>query len=76
MIEFDVFCNRMKRIGVDLEFGGNYPWIYIDKINGNKVKEKFQSEHGFVVAYYPRKIGEKFKLKHKEELIELIRKYK
>jgi len=49
----EVFIKRMKKLNIDVELAGNYPWIYIDKINGKKVKEKFQGNHGFTIAFLP-----------------------
>lgn len=42
---------RLLKIGIDLELTGNYPWIYLSKIKGKVVKEKNNSEHGFVIGY-------------------------
>lgn len=46
--------DRLKKIGVDLELAGNYPWVYITKINGKYVKENFQSDHRFVLCFSPK----------------------
>ena len=51
----EVFIKRMDKLGIKIELVGNYPWIYIDKINGEKVKEKFQGNHGFTIAFLPIK---------------------
>lgn len=51
-----------------MTFFGNYPWIYIDSICGIKVREKFYSEHGFVIF-----IGET--IPDIGEVFSLIRKY-
>ena len=39
MNEIEVFIIRLKKININLELIGNTPWIYLDKVNGNKVKE-------------------------------------
>lgn len=66
-----VFLGRMYKIGINIELMGNYPWIYIYSINGNRVKDKFLAEHGFTIMFQNTReftdIGEIFKL---------IRKYK
>lgn len=41
------FINRLKKIGIQVELVGNYPWVYLDKVNGKKVEGKFQADHGF-----------------------------
>lgn len=49
----DIFYNRLKKIGINIELWANYPWIYIHSINGIKVTEKFEAEHGFTIAFFP-----------------------
>jgi hypothetical protein len=68
---------RCKKIGIELELLGNYPWIYLDKVNGNKVKEKFESDWGFTIAYYPVKYGENaVRLLDIGKVFDIIKKYK
>ena len=67
---------RLSKIGIEVEFVGNIPWIYLNKINGKVVKEKFMSKHGFTVAFYPVKNNEENKLTDITEIFKLIRKYK
>lgn len=43
----DRFISRLAKIGIDIDLGGNYPWIYLDKINGTKVEGIFMANHGF-----------------------------
>jgi hypothetical protein len=66
---------RLRKIGIDVELFGNAPWIYLDKVNGNKVKEKFNADHGFTIAFYPLK-GQKMELTDATEIFKIIRKYK
>lgn len=67
---------RLKKIGIQIEMFGNYPWIYLDKVNGNKVKEKFCADHGFTIAFLPVRAGEKMMLTDIREVFKIIRKYK
>lgn len=71
----EVFIKRMKKLSIDIELTGNYPWIYIDKINGKKVKEKFQGNHGFTIAFLPIRKEQKMKFTDICEIFRLIRKY-
>jgi hypothetical protein len=48
----NVFVNRLKKIGIKVGLAVNYPWIYIDKINGKTITDKFQGNHGFTIAFY------------------------
>lgn len=70
------FVKRLKRIGIDLQLIGNTPWIYIDKINGKKVTEKFEGNHGFTVAFQPVRVGKEMSFTDLTTIFNLIRKYK
>ena len=48
-----VFRNRLLKIGIDCQFIGNYPWIYLDSVNGIKVKGNFEGNHGFTAFFLP-----------------------
>lgn len=71
----EVFIKRMDNIGIKIELSGNYPWIYIDKINGRKVVEKFEGNHGFTIAFLPIRKGQKMKFTDIGEIFRLVRKY-
>lgn len=45
------FVRRLKGIGIDVELAGNYPWVYLYKVNGNKVEGKYWSEHYFTAFF-------------------------
>ena len=68
--------NRLKKININVEFFGNYPWIYLDKVNGNKVKETYLSDHGFTVTFLPTKEQHQFDFVSTKEMFKIIRKYK
>jgi tRNA splicing ligase len=68
--------DRLKKIGVNLELAGNYPWVYILKINGKWVKESYQSEHGFVLCFSPKETDGDFSFAYGfSDAFKLIRKY-
>lgn len=71
-----IFIERMKKIGIDIELLGNIPWIYIYKINGKRVTERFEGNHGFTIAFYPVKLGDELEFTDITEIFKLIRKYK
>lgn len=75
MDKLTVFIDRLDRIGVKLSLTGNFPWVYIDKINGARVTEKFQANHGFCVAYLPIRKDQNIKFTDIGETFKLIRKY-
>jgi hypothetical protein len=66
----------MKKLNINIELVGNVPWIYIDKINGKRVKEKFHGNHGFTIAFYPIRPGQEMNFTDITEIFKLIRKYR
>jgi len=75
-VPITTFINRMKKVGIEVELMGNFPWIYIDKINGKKVKETFLANHGFTLTFYPAKENKILIITDIKEVFNLIRKYK
>jgi len=76
MSKIKSFVDRLAKIGIDVELVGNYPWIYLNKINGKGVTEKFRAEHGFTIAFEPVKIGKQLKFTDLTEIFKLIRRYR
>jgi hypothetical protein len=70
-----VFVERMKKLNIDIELAGNYPWVYINKINGKRVTEIFEANHGFTVAFLPIRDGQELRFTDISEIFKLIRKY-
>lgn len=75
MDKLRIFKDRLKKLNIDIEFVGNYPWIYIDKINGRKVVEKFQSNHGFCVGFLSVKSDGGFNFTDLTKIFLLIKMY-
>lgn len=71
-----VFKNRLEKIGINVTFISNVPWIYIDTIYDKKVTERFRGNHGFTVGFLPASIGGQFQFTDIGEIFKLIRKYK
>ncbi len=69
---------RLKKIGINVELVGNYPWIYLEKVNGNRVKREdfFLGNHGFTIAFLPIHKDQKMELTDIKKVFEIIRKYK
>lgn len=53
MNPIEIFIKRLQRIGIHAEFIGNYPWVYLDKVNGKKVKGTYEANHGFTAFWMP-----------------------
>ena len=75
MEKLTTFINRLKNIGIDVKLAGNYPWIYIHEINGVRVIEKFEGEHGFTVAFLPVRADKELVFTDITEIFKLIRSY-
>ena len=75
MNKLETFINRMKLLGIDIKLTGNYPWIYIHSINGKRVTERFEAEHGFTIAFLPIRKDQELKFTDISEIFKLIRKY-
>lgn len=69
---------RMQRIGIKIELMGNYPWIYLERVNGNRIRqEDFTANHGFNIAWYGIRNEDGIRLAEEPKtIIALIRKYK
>jgi len=78
MNEVEIFVNRMKRIGIKLDLVSNIPWIYLYRVNGNRIQpEDYNANHGYTIAWYPVKVGQKVHLDDDlKRTFEVIRKYK
>ena len=62
MTTIDSFVNRLKKIGISVELKGNYPWVYLDKVNGKRVTDRFLGNHGFTIFFRAIKPGQKDKI--------------
>ena len=66
---------RLNKIGINIELIGNYPWIYLQKVNNKVVREKKYSDYGYTIAFMPVRLGNKIKLIDINETFKIIRKY-
>lgn len=69
--EINKFVRRLKKIGIDVKFIGNYPWIYLETVNGKKVEGKFHSNYGFTVFWSGIKYGD---VAHISDITEVFKK--
>lgn len=70
----DKFMKRMEKIGIELELSGNYPWVYLKKIQGQVVTEKYMANHGFTI--FMLQMDNSFKMMDRKKVFSLIRSYK
>ena len=54
------FIRRMDKIGIDIGLVANYPWIYLNTVNGKKVKGTFNAKHGFTAFMLDLSGGEPY----------------
>lgn len=78
MNQLDVLTKRLNKINIDIKLAGNYPWIYLETVNGNRIKEEdyYLANHGFTIAFLPMSEREKIKITDIKKTFEVIRKYK
>jgi hypothetical protein len=76
MTNLEVFINRLKKLNITIELSSNYPWIYLDKVNGNSVKEKYYSDYKFTIAFSPIRQNQKLRFTDLSEIFKVIRKYR
>ncbi len=75
MDKIDSLISRLSKIGIKIELACNVPWIYIRKINGSIVTEKYYSDYGFTIAFLPIRTGQDIVFTDISEVFSLIRKY-
>lgn len=73
--KISIFVERLKKLNIEVKLAGNFPWIYLDEINGKKVTEKFEANHGFTLCFYPIREGQEIQFTDIAEIFKLIRKY-
>lgn len=68
---FERLYKRLSKIGIDIKLSGNYPWVYLDEVNGNKVEERQAANHGFCIAFSTKPSN----LVKRRNTFKIIRKY-
>ena len=52
MMDHVKLYNRLKKININIELFGNYPWVYIVSVNKNIIKkEDYNANHGFDITF-------------------------
>ncbi len=76
MEKLDILVKRLSKINIDIELALNFPWVYLTKVNGNKVKEKFKSDYYFTICFLNIKVNQEMRFTDISKIFEIIRKYK
>jgi hypothetical protein len=69
--QVDRFITRLQRLGIQVTFAANYPWIYFDTINGKKVTGRFHANHGWT-AFFMQLDGS-YKFSDRKEVFKKVR---
>ena len=67
------FKTRLEKIGIDVTFAANLPWIYFDTINGKKVTGTFHANHGWT-AFFLR-FDDSSRFSDRQEVFKKVREY-
>ena len=73
--KLSTFKTRLQKIGIDVTFAANYPWIYFDTINGKKVTGTFHANHGWTAFFYPVDLHGKVKFSDRREVFKKVREF-
>jgi len=68
-----VLIDRLRTLDIEIELGGNVPWIYLRKVNGKSVKELYAGNHGFTAFWYPSTFNGKIKFSDRRKVFQKIR---
>lgn len=72
----DTFVRRLKKIGIEIMLASNYPWMYLDSVNGKRVTEIEGANHGFCIGFSPIRNNEPFEFTMDyKTMFDLIRRY-
>jgi hypothetical protein len=66
---------RLSKIGIEIGMSSNYPWVYLDTVNGNRVTEIYQSDHYFTIGFMSIRDENEFRFTNLKEIFLVIRKY-
>lgn len=75
MNKLTVLTNRLEKIGITIELFGNYPWVYLHSINGKRVTERYEANHGFTIAWMPIRSGQSIEFTDLSHIFKTIRNY-
>ena len=67
------FRTRLEKIGIDVTFAANFPWIYFDTINGKEVAGTFCADHGWT-AFFMQLDGS-YKFSNRQEVFKKVREF-
>ena len=69
--KLSTFKTRLEKIGINVTFKANYPWIYFDTINDKEVIGTFHGNHGWT-AFFMRMNGS-YEFSDRREVFKKVR---
>lgn len=75
METLEILKRRLDNIGVEVEFGFRFPWVYLEKVNGKEVKTTYYSKLKCVIGFNPYEDETLFKFMPGINIFDVIRKY-
>ena len=67
---------RLEKLNINIELMGNFPWVYIIKINNTPVTKVYYSEHNFTIILLEIRNNQKTnEFINIRKMFNLIRKY-
>lgn len=72
MEKVKIFIDRLAKIGIEIKLGSNIPYVYLDYVNGNRVKDRHYASHGWCIGFY----SDNFEFLNIADLFKIIRKYR
>ncbi|MEA3280204.1 MAG: hypothetical protein U9Q38_06365 [Thermodesulfobacteriota bacterium] len=67
------FVERLDAIGITVTLSGNFPWVYMDTVNGERVLETYKANHGFTAFFMTA--DTRYKFSDRREVFRAVRKY-
>jgi hypothetical protein len=69
----NTFVRRLAKIGIRIELAANYPWIYLDKVNGKRVHGTFYANHGWTAFMLPARLDAPVRFTDRKAVFEKVR---
>lgn len=70
---YNRFARRLDRLGIAVECSCNYPWVYLDTVNGKEVIEYYMSNHAFTAFWAPINQGDGVRFTDRRKVFNKIR---
>ena len=69
------FKSRLEKLGIHVELAGNLPWIYMEEVNGHRVRERYGGNHGFTAFTFAVRLDGRTRFTNAGVVFNKIREY-